>query len=78
MRLHDADCMLIYEAFEMLIEMAVIVITIITEMKTRLWSCQLLNRFPDTKNLQSLFTADAGRCFKIPLQSTGTDLIFFW
>lgn len=69
MRLHDADCMLIYEAFEMLIEMAVIVITIIAEMKIVGEAGQVFYSPSDPHDLQCLFTGNACSGFKIALQS---------
>ena len=77
MRLNNGNSMAVYKTFQVLIKMAVIVIAIRTKMETCRGICQVFNCIPDTQNLQGLFAADAGGCFKITLQGAGADFIFF-
>ena len=59
----------------MFIEMAVIVITIVAEMKTVGETGQVFYRPPDPHDLQGLFAGNACGGFKITLQSAGADAI---
>ena len=68
MGLHQANSVLVKELFQVFIEMAVIVIAIVAEMKTVGKTGQVFYRPPDPHYLQCLFAGDACSGFKIALQ----------
>ena len=75
MRLNDSDGMIAEKLLQVFIEMAVVVISKMTVMKTFGMRSKPFNGFADPQNLQSLFTGNAGGSFKITLQCSGTDVV---
>lgn len=57
--------------------MAVIIIAINGIMKICRGACDMRNSLAYAHYLQSLFAADAGSSFKIPLQRAAGDIVFF-
>ena len=70
MRLYDFNVMTVQELTEVLVKMAVIIITIGAEMKIFRSGGNLFNCLPDAHNLEGLFAGNAGSSFKISLQGS--------